>query len=70
MLARISNLRDQMGKNGPEVARCPKCGATYSANKSDYWMLADSDVLKCAQDHRPVNCHLVIPATTFRKFVK
>ena len=26
---------------------CHKCGAEYSANKGDYFMLADNHVFKC-----------------------
>lgn len=67
MIARISNLRDQIGLSCPrEVARCPKCGEQYSANKGDYFMLADTDVLKCANGHRKTACHLVVPVHTFK----
>ena len=73
MIARIGNMKDQIGTTGPrEVAYCPKCGETYSANKGDYFMLADSDVLKCANGHRAVNCQLVVPvaAISYRKAVR
>lgn len=61
-IAKVGNMRNQIGMVGPrEVARCPKCGETYSANKGDYFMLADNDVLKCASGHRKVACRLVTP---------
>lgn len=71
MIARISNLKDQIGMTGPrEVAYCPKCGETYSANKGDYFYLADSDVLKCANGHRAVACLLVTPVHSFKSAVR
>lgn len=70
MIAKIGNMRDQIGVNGArEVARCPKCGETYSANRGDYWNLADTDIIKCANDHRPTACYLVIPMRSFVEYV-
>lgn len=71
MIAKVSNLKDQIGTPGPrEVARCPKCGEMYSANKGDYFMLPDKAVLKCNNGHRATAMYLVIPTHSFRAVVR
>lgn len=66
MIARISNLKNQTGIAGPhEIAYCPICGNECSANKSDYFMLAEWEILKCTNDHAPKSMILVRKVTSY-----
>ena len=49
MLAIKKNLKDYIFCPGfsDVFAKCPICGAEYSANAGDYWQLKDNDRLKC-----------------------
>jgi hypothetical protein len=62
---RVGQLKQQVSlKKIPENDRaaylyCKQCGAQYSANRGDYWHLADDFILRCCE--RPlVRCRSVV----------
>ena len=47
MKATKSNMKDQILTNDAKILHCPSCGAEYSGNKGDYFMLPDDYVFHC-----------------------
>lgn len=47
-MATVNDLKEQTGVSGPHpVLLCTCCDASYSANKSDYFMYPGDYVFKC-----------------------
>ena len=47
MKAIKSNMGDLILDNDDRILHCPGCGAEYSGNKGDYFMLPDDHIFRC-----------------------
>lgn len=47
MKAIKSNMQDQILTSDKKILHCPKCGAEFSGNAGDYFMLPDDYVFYC-----------------------
>jgi len=47
MKAIKGNMQDQILTNDSKILHCPACGAEYSGNAGDYFMLPDDHVFVC-----------------------
>jgi len=61
MIAKVSNLRDQIGMQGARpIMVCRMCGAEYFADKGDYWNVKEEHIFTCCgQPMRIVTKHTV-----------
>ena len=61
MIAKVSNLRDQIGMQGNRpIMVCRVCSAEYSANKGDYWDVKEEHIFTCCgQPMQIVTKHIV-----------
>jgi hypothetical protein len=51
----VADLKQQTGVPGPRpVLYCPRCGASYSANRGDYFMAKADTVLRCECNGHPL----------------
>ena len=48
MQAIKSNMKDQILTNDSKILHCPRCGAEYSGNAGDYWMVPDDHIFTCS----------------------
>jgi hypothetical protein len=65
----VGDLVDQIGTPEPRaILYCERCGAEYSANKGDYFMLPNDYVFECCQVHGFCGLmRLVVKQTVYRE---
>jgi len=49
MRAIKSNMKDQILTDDRKILHCPSCGAEYSGNAGDYFMVSDEYVFRCSE---------------------
>ena len=49
MRATKANMEDQILTNNHKILHCPECGAEYSGNAGDYFMVPDDYVFHCQE---------------------
>ena len=47
MKAVKGNMKDQILTDDRKILHCPNCGAEYSGNSGDYFMLPDDHIFTC-----------------------
>ena len=47
MKAIKSNMEDQILTSDTKILHCPACGAEYSGNRGDYFMLPEDYIFHC-----------------------
>lgn len=60
MIAKMKHLKDQTIEGGIEVMYCEVCGAQYSANSGDYFMITDPEyIFRCCGEPMKLGYKLV-----------
>ncbi len=60
---KVGDLKEQSGPGPHPILYCTECGGEYSADKSDYFMLPDTEIMMCCD----IPLQLVMKTTTYNK---